>query len=419
MRRSTVLLLTAIAAVAAAGWGWHVHRRPQPPAVRFEPAGHAVLAAAGIQESASPRLAFTTSDALDVLATAAVHGQDRLVFAASRDGGDSFAAPVPVSPEGAAIMTRGEMGPVLRAHGGDVYALWQQGVGAAPSQIVLAHSANSGAGFPPPVPVVHKPPAAAGSFSGFANFAVAPAGDLYAVWLDGRDPKRAAGTFDVELARSTDKGATWSEGVRVAAQSCPCCRPAVAIDERGNVYVAFRKVYPGDQRDLAIAVSHDGGQHFGAPARVAGERWTLHACPESGPALVAWNGHLAAAWFSGAGVPGVRVAISGDGARTFQVSAVSAAIKDQNHPSLSLSEDGVLWLSLQGRAVTQENAWPPLQAFVVRVDASGQLSGPVAVPGAPITGYPAVAAAPGGRVFVASAVEAMDRGQVRLARGRF
>jgi hypothetical protein len=178
-------------------------------------------------------------------------------------------------------------------------------------------------------------------------------------------------------------------------------------------------VYPGDQRDLALSVSHDNGATFGEPLRVADEQWTLHACPESGPSLaLANNGQVSVAWFSGAGHPAVRVATSHDAAQSFHLAEVPATIADQNHPQLAQSSDGALWLTLQGRALSTRNAWPPLTAFALPVRADGSLGPITAVPTGGILGYPQIAAADGGRLFVVSARESMGQSQVEMVRGR-
>jgi hypothetical protein len=51
------------------------------------------------------------------------------------------------------------------------------------------------------------------------------------------------------------------------------------------VYLAWRKVYPGDVRDVVVAVSRDGGASFTEPLRAGVDDWVLHACPDVGPRL--------------------------------------------------------------------------------------------------------------------------------------
>jgi len=402
-------LVPALASLLLAGCG----KSPAPdPSARFEAQPRPLL---GGTEASSPRIAVSDNDTLALLTVTGAAPRRQLVLSLSRDGGDTLSSQLAVSAPGAVVMARGEMAPVLRVKGGNAFALWEQTPEHGPTQVLVSESSD-GRAFTPAAEVVHN---ARPDFRGFANLSQPVGKTLYAVWLDGRDPRRPQGTFDVYLARSDDQGAHWGDGVRVGSSGCPCCRPAVAADGHGNVYVAWRKVYPGDQRDLALSVSHDNGATFGEPLRVADEHWTLHACPESGPSLaLANNGQLSVAWFSGAGHPAVRVATSRNGAQPFHVAEVPATIADQNHPQLAQSSDGALWLTLQGRAVSTGNAWPPLIAFALPVRADGSLGPITAVPTGGILGYPQIAAADGGRLFVVSARDSMGQSQVEMVRGR-
>jgi hypothetical protein len=56
---------------------------------------------------------------------------------------------------------------------------------------------------------------------------------------------------------------------QVAANVCFCCKTAIAIDGDGRVIAAWRHIFPGSLRDIAMAISVDGGSRFGAFARVS------------------------------------------------------------------------------------------------------------------------------------------------------
>ena len=66
---------------------------------------------------------------------------------------------------------------------------------------------------------------------------------------------------------------------------CYCCKTALAIGADGAVYAAWRHVYPGNMRDIAFTMSRDDGQTFAAPIRVSEDKWALDGCPENGPAI--------------------------------------------------------------------------------------------------------------------------------------
>ena len=71
----------------------------------------------------------------------------------------------------------------------------------------------------------------------------------------------------------------------LAGGVCYCCKTAIAAGSNGRIYAAWRHVYSGNVRDIAFAMSADGGRAFSAPVRVSGDNWVLDGCPENGPAL--------------------------------------------------------------------------------------------------------------------------------------
>jgi hypothetical protein len=87
------------------------------------------------------------------------------------------------------------------------------------------------------------------------------------------------------------------------------------------VYVAWRKLYEGNIRDIAISRSDDGGESFSEPRRIHADEWMIDGCPHHGPSLgVDSQGNIHAAWYSGKeGASGSSYAISSDGGKEFQM----------------------------------------------------------------------------------------------------
>ena len=138
-------------------------------------------------------------------------------------------------------------GPCTHTHSGSSFPCKRL---SSSHRALQRHGRHSSVG----VPVTDTDPAAK-SYAGFPSLGLAPNGDVYAVWLDGRD-KGSPGTLSVYLARSTDKGLTFHKNVKVASDSCPCCRPSIAFGPDGKVYVAaYRHVYSDNERDIAVATS--------------------------------------------------------------------------------------------------------------------------------------------------------------------
>lgn len=258
----------------------------------------------------------------------------------------------------------------------------------------------SGDSFDAPIKVVDK---AQPSFNGFASMAVAPNGDVYVAWLDGRNPGQMHGTFPVYMARSTDRGKSFAPNVEVASGSCPCCRQRVAFGAHGEVHVFWRKVFHGNIRDMVASNSTDGGTTFVEPVRVSEDNWQIAGCPESGPSAARIGNRLFVAWMTETdqGKGGVKLAWSDDEGKTFAPArVVSQGILDANHASLSVSGDRLVIL-FQGRDAQKNQGWSTLQPYLVEVDGSGKMWELLAIASPKSITYPVISADPTGRIFMA------------------
>jgi len=346
----------------------------------------------------------------------AVLGEDdssRLALLNSSDGGDSFDKPVWVSEPGG-VNSHGENSPALIVTPDVMYAAWNQG-----GDIRLARSLSWGGSFEKPVRISDKPEKA---FSGYVSIGVAPNGDVYAVWIDTRESTPTDDVYAIYMARSTDKGATFGKNIKVADHVCECCRPNVSFGPNNEVLVFFRNIYPGSIRDMAVAVTRDGGNTFSAPVRIAEDNWKLEGCPDSGIALARSGNRIYAAWLTEASpsLDGVRLSWSDDAGKTWTPAVLaSQKVLDANYPALSAADDGRVELIFQGRDPQKRAGWSTTSAFLVEIDKNGRFSVPVEVPGAtPAVVRPAVVAGANGRVFTAWTATVAGKHTVFLSRAR-
>jgi hypothetical protein len=234
-------------------------------------------------------------------------GRGDVFLAVSRDAGRTFGAPVRVNADAGEARLGGELPPrvaLRQASGGsepEVTVLWT--ARRAGTSLKIARSTDGGRTFAPPLALQ-----AAGAVGdrGWPALAVADDGVAHAIWLDHRElaasraapgahaAHRKAGAHDgVAMAQKSAlyyaslAGDAPPSEVHVTNGVCYCCKTALAAGPGGRLVAAWRHVYPGNFRDIAISSSADGGGTFSEPFRVHEDGWSINGCPDDGPALAA------------------------------------------------------------------------------------------------------------------------------------
>jgi hypothetical protein len=339
--------------------------RPQTAEVRFESEPRTIAASA----VGAPSFAFGSGGDLQLLVATASGDKTHLHAFMSRDGGDTFNDLGLVSRPSSDVTQVGETHPRLVMDRNEfLYAVWREHDPNA--RIVVASHDWRHPGFTRPVEVRDID---SSTYSGFPDMAVAPNGNIYVVWLDGRDYDQNIGDVSsVYFARSTDGGKSFGRNIRIAAHTCSCCRPTIAVDSKGRIYVAWRHNFD-DVRDMAVATSVDRGRTFTPLVRVARDGWRIHGCPESGPSLLPIGDRLYIAWFTlGADSrPRVLASWSDDHSHSFVTPVeLSAGLLDANHPMLFAGKPNGVWVAFQARSPRIDSGWSPFQIYVTRIDPS-------------------------------------------------
>lgn len=316
-----------------------------------------------------------TSDAV-VIAWVGVDGN---VYVARRGADGAIAKPVRANDvAGEAAPHEQAPAQVAVAPDGNVYVIWQTRVPVPgrrfpASDLRLARSTDGGKTFAPAL-TINDDRGGRPSSHTFHDLMVDGRGTVFASWIDGRNSQDArseraadephhhggatpAGELgpEIRVARSTDGGRTFGPSVVVDRDACPCCRTSLAHAPDGTLYVAWRKIYDGDVRDVVVARSTDGGATFTAPIRVHADNWVYPGCPHVGPSLAVDSaGVLHVVWYTGAeGHAGLYLARSQDGARSFgqPVKLTGAAgFVPVSHARMAAHGDAV-WLAWEDRAV--------------------------------------------------------------------
>ena len=142
---------------------------------------------------------------------------------------------------------------------------------------------------------------------------------------------------------------------------CYCCKTALAAGPNGTLYAAWRHVYPGNLRDMAFTVSRDGGRTFSPPSRVSEDGWSIDGCPDDGPAMaVDGRGDVHLAWptaVNGANPEGaIFYASTRDGQRfTPRVRVPTLGGPKPSHPQIVVDHQGRIFIawdeSISGRRI--------------------------------------------------------------------
>jgi hypothetical protein len=324
---------------------------------------------------ASPQMTLGVAGAVNATPSLAVNGRDiAAVWTASRDGvanvfvstsadaGVTFSEPRRVNDVDGDATANNEQPPrVAISRSGSTRAItvvWsKRNEGPQRTRrdaIRMARSVDGGRTF---APAAFAHDSALSGARGWESLTVSADGRVHAVWLDGRDAERKM----AEAAHSgvAHKGqppqdiyhGTIAPDGRIAESViatgvCFCCKTAVAVGARGEVYAAWRHIFPGSMRDIAFAKSSDGGRRFDPFVRVSEDKWELNGCPEDGPTLaVDQAGMLHIAWATvvneGEPQKALFYATSRDG-KTFspRVRLRVAAEAMPGHPQLALTSDG-------------------------------------------------------------------------------
>ncbi len=178
----------------------------------------------------------------------------------------------------------------------------------------------------------------------FDSIHVAPDGVVHMAWIDGREGKKESGTF---VTRSTDHGRTVEKNLKVDENTCVCCRTSMTSGPDGTLYVAWRKILPGDIRETVVARSTDGGQAFAAPVIVGHDKWVFPGCPHR-PASIGTDrqGRLYVVWYTEGSdeTPSIYLAYSDDRGETFSPKQKLNLSKGTfpDHPQMAVDPDGRL-----------------------------------------------------------------------------
>lgn len=262
-----------------------------------------VQAQGGMGKMPQAELGTSAAFAADGTLFAVTKQGGHVVLYRSRDEGQSWSSPTLVNASPEAVSADSENRPKLVvAPNGAVLVSWTQPLGKPYSGAVrLARSDDGGASFALPL-TVHRDRAAI--THRFETPIAGRDGHITVAWIDKRDleaakdsGKRYRGAA-IYAAVSTDGGRSFLPERRVADHSCECCRIAAALDSDGAPLLLWRHVFAPNERDHALARLAPDGTATDV-ARATFDHWRVDGCPHHGPALaVGADGTRHAVWFN-------------------------------------------------------------------------------------------------------------------------
>ena len=365
--------------------------------------------------NATPSLAVAGRSVAAVW-TAAKEGKTDVYLSMSGDAGATFSPPRRVNDQEGDAGATNEQPPrvvISGAAGRDVTVIWSKR-DTAPQDtrrdiIRIARSTDGGRTFLP-ARMTHDP--AFSGARGWHSLALGPNGLLHALWLDGREannkiasrahtgmPHKGQPPQEIYYGTLAPDGRMIE--TRVAEEVCFCCKTAIAVDSRGGVYAAWRHVFPGSMRDIALAKSSDGGRHFDPLVRVSQDNWQLNGCPEDGPSMaVDRSGRVHLAWATVVGEPephkAVFYATSLDG-KTFsrRMRVPTDPTVTPGHPQLTLTSNG-------GAAIVfDESIGSARRVSLARITRTGETQTSVVLSGAETASHPVIVETLPGELVVA------------------
>ena len=290
-------------------------------------------------------------------------GPTDIYLSISHDGGASFPPPTRVNDTPGDARVNGEQPPrvalVPRAQGPpEVVVIWTA-KGPDGTTLRTSRSGDGGKSF---VRAAVVPGTDGPGNRGWEAIVVDRTGTVHAVWLDHRRLSQRTSSAETthRHAHSTADGAPMSDfsdlyfatldgdpPSPLTAGVCYCCKTAIAAAAGGDVYLAWRHVYPGNFRDIAFAVTTPGQASPIEPVRVSEDRWMLQGCPDDGPAMaVDRRGTVHIVWptvvTEGDVTRKVLFLASSTDGRSFTARTPLPVEGQAHHPQLAVAHDGTL-----------------------------------------------------------------------------
>lgn len=268
----------------------------------------------------------------------------------SGDLGKSFSPPILINNESQQIKVSGENRPgIVVDRSGHIYVIYAA-ESTQPAAIFYSMSKDNGQSFSTPMPLSDKA-ADANTFQG--RFGVDRTGKIYAFWHDERNRTDWRQSGNAIYYTSIDGNSGLSAPAQKLSDTlCDCCRIATAFDKDNQAVLFTRFIYPVGIRDHGILRTQANGKEP-LTWRVTFDEWTIEGCPEHGPAIsISDDSRYHIAWFTQGKVrQGLFYAYSDDEGRHFSKPLAFGELKNlPSHPDIMAQGKRVIlaWTEFDG-----------------------------------------------------------------------
>lgn len=209
-----------------------------------------------------------------------------IMFMTRGAGEMTFSAPVAVTNTGKINATLQRGPEFVVAPDGTIHMVWMEQRIANSPDVFYSRGTKHGTEWTQPVDISQDGQIAT---QDFASIAVDSSGNVYVAWVDNREVPQGKSMNDhIYITRSFNGGMTWDAPRRAEKNpgaiggSCECCRTAIAASADGDLYIVYRTNME-NIRDIFVARSTDKGETFEESIRVQTKEWRINACPATGP----------------------------------------------------------------------------------------------------------------------------------------
>ncbi|MBC3542229.1 sialidase family protein [Rufibacter sediminis] len=190
----------------------------------------------------------------------------------------------------------------------------------------------------------------------YFDIALLPNGEVAAIWLDSRKNTPQEGS---SLYFSTTQGRQgFTTEKAIDRQLCQCCRTDLFVDSQGRLHAAYRAILQDTIRDMVHLVSADNGLSFSPRERISADNWVINGCPHTGPTMASGQGSVHFAWFTMGGGSGVYYTQKLEG-KPFGLRQTVSQQPMAKHPQMTSLSNGKIAIVWDERAdnTSEPRSW--------------------------------------------------------------